>query len=207
MDSGEQVLDGVWRFTGVHPEWEPNDGWEPEVAWWAVRTTAGLVLIDPLAEDFEQLDEFVRKEGDCTGVVRTTYWHERSVTLAADRYGAPVLARPAPADAPRRRLDQFAQDGEPLADELLAFHVPRDDEIAVWLPGQRALVFGDVMLRDDAGRLTTCPDSWLSRAAGPAPLRAALRELARLPVEHVLVSHGPLVLGDGDRFMDALDAG
>jgi hypothetical protein len=79
----------------------------------------------------------------------------------------------------------------------VAFEMERADELALWLPVQAALLFGDAMLRSAAGELRTCPDSWLQPDGGPARLRALLGGLAELPVEHVLVSHGPLVLGNG----------
>lgn len=80
---------------------------------------------------------------------------------------------------------------------LHVLDVERADEIALWLPAQAALAFGDAMLRTGDGKLRQCPPSWLQPEAGPARLRAVLSGLDRFPVEHVLVSHGPLVLGDG----------
>ena len=73
----------------------------------------------------------------------------------------------------------------------------RADEIALWVPSLSALLFGDAMLRRDTGELRVCPDSWTQPDGGPARLRAVLGELTRLPVKHVLVAHGPLVLRDG----------
>lgn len=75
--------------------------------------------------------------------------------------------------------------------------VERADEIALWLPAQAALAFGDAMLRTAAGDLQRCPASWLQPEGGPTRLQAVLSGLNRFPVAHVLVSHGPLVLGDG----------
>ncbi len=72
-----------------------------------------------------------------------------------------------------------------------------------WLPGPSALIFGDAMLRAERGELRTCPDSWLQPDGGPARLRELLGHLTELPVEHVLVSHGPLVLGDGAAALEA----
>jgi hypothetical protein len=86
---------------------------------------------------------------------------------------------------------------ERLFGGLLALDVERADEIALWLPAQAALLFGDAMLRGDAGELHVCPDSWLQPDGGRARLRAVLSSLTEFPVEHILVSHGPLVLGDG----------
>jgi hypothetical protein len=79
---------------------------------------------------------------------------------------------------------------------LLALDVARDDEIAVWLAEQCALVVGDVMLRGADGHLRMCPEPWVARIGGYGRLRPALAPLLDLQPEHVLVSHGPLVLGD-----------
>lgn len=179
-----EVLRGLWRFESVHPEWTEEDGggeegWDPTVAWWAVAAQSGLVLIDPLVFDWPALDCLVEDRGGCAGIVRTCHWHQRSIAEAAARYEAEVWAR------------------SELPGELVAHDVERDDEIALWLPAQAALLFGDAMLRSAAGELQVCPDSWTQPEGGPARLRALLRDLAELPVEHVLASHGPLVLGDG----------
>jgi hypothetical protein len=192
-----EVLAGLWRFESVHPEWEDEtDGWEPEVAWWAIATEPGLVLVDPLALEWEALDDLVAAHGGCAAIVRTTYWHQRTIAEAAVRYRTEVWAR-APAPGVRHEpFDRELADRGRLPGDLVAHHTSRDDELSVWLPRHRALVFGDVMLRTREGRLQMCPESWLSRDGGREPLRAALAPLTGLGVEHVLVSHGPLVLGD-----------
>jgi hypothetical protein len=82
-------------------------------------------------------------------------------------------------------------------DGLRVIDVERADEIALWLPRQRALVFGDAMIRTREGRLRMCPESWTQPDGGPARLRLLLGKLTALPIEHVLVSHGPLMMGDG----------
>jgi hypothetical protein len=53
------------------------------------------------------------------------------------------------------------------------------------------------MIRSGTGELRVCPDSWTQPKGGSARLRSLLADLTELAVEHVLVSHGPLVLGDG----------
>jgi glyoxylase-like metal-dependent hydrolase (beta-lactamase superfamily II) len=196
------ILNGLWCFEAVHPEWTEEeggeDGWEPVVAWYAVATGRGLLLIDPLVSDWEEIDQMMNEHGGCAGVVRTIHWHQRTVAEAASRYRAEVWAGHPPNDPVRGRpLDHEVGDGDELWDGIRAFAMERDDEIALWLPAQAALVFGDAMLRRQTGELRVCPDSWTQPADGPARLRAVLGGLTRLPVEHVLVSHGPLVVGDG----------
>ena len=49
-----EIIEGLWRFEALLPEWTEHeggeDGWEQQVAWWAIATPHGLVLIDPLVD-------------------------------------------------------------------------------------------------------------------------------------------------------------
>ena len=198
--SGE-ILEGLWRFEARHPEWTEDEGgeegWDPIVSWWAVRTPAGLALIDPLIDDWRAIDELVQANSGCAGVIRTCHWHQRSIAEAAARFDAEVLASPHPRDRGWPSFDRGVSDREELFDGIVAVAMERDDEVALWLEGHRALVFGDAMLRARDGQLQVCPESWTQPEGGRARLISLLRELTELPVEHVLVSHGPLVLSDG----------
>jgi glyoxylase-like metal-dependent hydrolase (beta-lactamase superfamily II) len=204
-----EVLGGLWRFEALHPQWTEEeggeDGWEQTVAWWAVSSSRGLLLIDPLVVQWAELDALVEKHGRCAGVIRTVHWHQRSVAEAAARYGVSVWAKPPPrVERDWPPLDRALHQGDELLDGVQAFDVERGDELALWLPGQAALLFGDAMLRRPSGELRVCPDSWVQPEGGPARLRAVLAQLAKLPVEHVLVAHGPLVLGDGASLRGAI---
>jgi hypothetical protein len=196
-----QVIPGLWRFEALLPDWSEHeggeDGWEQSVAWWAVAAAGALVLIDPLIGDWEPPDRLVAGEGGCIGVIRTCHWHQRSIDRVARRYGVGVWARPDPKGRVLHAYDNEVKDRDEVFDRWRVIDVERDDEIALWLPRQRALVFGDAMIRTRAGELRVCPESWTQPEGGPARLRSLLGALSSLPVEHVLVSHGPLVLGDG----------
>jgi hypothetical protein len=196
-----QIIDGLWRFEALLPDWTENeggeDGWEHTVAWWAVAAEAGLVLIDPLVDDWDAVDRLLAEGGGCKGVVRTCHWHQRSIGDVAGRYGVDVWARPDSDRRVRHAFDHAVSDRDELFGLLRALDVERADEIALWLPRQGALVFGDAMIRTRAGELKVCPESWTQPAGGPVRLRSLLGALSDLPVEHVLVSHGPLVLDNG----------
>lgn len=197
----DPILDGLWRVEAIHPEWTEDEGgeegWEPSVAWWAVATPAGLVLIDPLVADWDPVDGLVAAHDGCAGILRTCHWHQRSVAETAERYGAPVWAKPAPGGTPGRPFDRALADGDTAIGGIVAYDLERDDEVAFWCPEQAALLFGDAMLRRESGELRRCPDSWTQPDGGAERLRTVLTALAeRLPARHVLVSHGPLVLGD-----------
>jgi hypothetical protein len=46
-EAPDPIDDGIWRWTARHPEWHPS-GFGDEVACFAVKTDAELLLIDPL---------------------------------------------------------------------------------------------------------------------------------------------------------------
>jgi hypothetical protein len=196
-----QIIEGLWRFEALLPDWTEQDGdedgWEQSVAWWAIAAADGLVLIDPLVDDWDAVDRLVAGGGGCTGVVRTCHWHQRSIVDVVRRYDVDVWARPYPDGGERHAVDHEVSNRDELFDVLRVIDVERADEIALWLPRQAALVFGDAMIRTPAGELRVCPESWTQPEGGPARLRSLLGALSGLPVENVLVSHGPLVLGDG----------
>src|SRR6202000_2560148 len=95
------------------------------------------------------------------GIVRTIHWHERTVAAAASRYGAPVFARTPPPGLSAGTIDRPVADGDVLPGDMIGHWLTNGDELALWLPIQQALVFGDAMLRGDDGTLRRCPDSWL----------------------------------------------
>ncbi len=117
---------------------------------------------------------------------------------AANRYSAEVWAKAHGEGEPGLyAFDRAVGEGDELFDGVRVFDVERGDEIALWLPRQAALVFGDAMIRTSVCELRMCPASWTQPAGGAARLRALLGALTELPVERVLVAHGPLVLGGG----------
>jgi len=202
-----EILPGLWRFEVLHPEWTPEDGgaegWEESVAWWAVAAVPGLVLVDPLVADWPPLDRLVDERGGCAGIIRTCHWHQRSIAEAAVRYRAEVWAKPPPSGTAADRFDHALHDGALVFEAVCVLDVERADEIALWLPAQAALAFGDAMLRTSVGHLRQCPASWLQPEGGSERLQAVLKGLGRFPVAHVLVSHGPLVLGDAPESLTA----
>jgi hypothetical protein len=107
--------------------------------------------------------------------------------------------------------DAFRREGE-LPGGIRAFQTARAAEVVYWLPEQRALAVGDVLLgagakprpTDDPLRL--CPESWLGKQSHE-DLRASLRPVLDLSLERVLVSHGkPVLSGGGQALAAALDA-
>ena len=51
----ERLAEGLWRWTALHPEWQPGDDWEREVGCVYAEAPDAVLLIDPLipADDEE----------------------------------------------------------------------------------------------------------------------------------------------------------
>jgi glyoxylase-like metal-dependent hydrolase (beta-lactamase superfamily II) len=177
----QEVATGLWRWTGLHPEWKRSDDWDEEVGCVYYEAPDAVVLVDPLAppEDEERfwaaLDRDVERAGKPVRILLTISWHDRSAEAIAKRYGA-------------------ATDGS-LPAGVEAHAVPSGEETVYWLAAHGALVFGDAVLGAEGGGVRLCPESWLEGTL--AQLKDELRPLLDLPVERLLVSHGEPVLRDG----------
>jgi glyoxylase-like metal-dependent hydrolase (beta-lactamase superfamily II) len=171
-----------------------HEEWQQEVGSLALTSDDGLILIDPLDPPAG-----VREPNH---VLLTVYWHNRS---AGELSPTRVWASKRSAHPLRNRgvdvTDPF-QAGDSLPAGIQAFQTARPSEVVFWLPAQRSLAVGDVLLgagakpRATADPLRLCPERWLGRATH-ADLRASLEPLLELPVERVLVSHGEPVLEGG----------
>jgi glyoxylase-like metal-dependent hydrolase (beta-lactamase superfamily II) len=184
----EEVAPGLRRWTAWHEEWEQ------EVASVALDGGEGLTLFDPLDPPAG-----LRRPDH---VLLTVFWHGRSTRdLAAGR----VWASSRSAGPLRNRgvnVTDVFRAGDELPAGIRAVQTARVNEVIFWLPDQRAVVVGDVLLgagakpRATQDPLRLCPERWLGKATH-ADLRATLRPLLELPVELVLTAHGEPVLSGG----------
>jgi glyoxylase-like metal-dependent hydrolase (beta-lactamase superfamily II) len=196
----QQLADGLWRWTGFHPEWKQVVG---SVYYEAADA---IVLVDPLVPEDEAerfwkaLDRDVKKAKKPVHVLVTVFWHTRNTKQIAERYGASVWAPTRGRPAIERRAgavtDTYAA-GDPLPGGVIPFATARAAEVVFWIPRHRAVVPGDVILGADGGGLRLCPRSWLPEKVDLAKLGESLRPLLELPVQRVLVSHGEPVLRGG----------
>jgi hypothetical protein len=186
----DEIAPGLRRWTAWHEEWKD------EVASLALDTDDGLLLIDPLVTPAE----FARPDH----VLLTVFWHGRTTSELGAKH---VWASTRSAQPLRNRgvevTDPF-RAGDDLPGAVQAFQTARVTEVAFWLPDQRSVVVGDVLLgagakpRPTSEPLRLCPERWLGKSTH-ADLKDSLRPLLDLPVERVLVSHGQPLLEDGKR--------
>jgi|SRR5215207_6937239 len=206
-----QLRPRLWHWSLPHPEWEPDDaeggeGWQQEVASYALVAEEELMLFDPLVpsvgtEDAERfwhaLDDDVHHHGP-PRILITIHWHCRSAQEILDRYeGTRVYVAEGRVHRVEDRVaytDVFAVE-DALPGGVVAKDADRGGEVAFWLPSHGALVFGDVVLGAKSGGARLCPPGWYA----PEPrekLVATLRSLLDLPVEILLLTHGDPVLDD-----------
>jgi glyoxylase-like metal-dependent hydrolase (beta-lactamase superfamily II) len=176
-----------------------SEEWGEEVGCVAVDSADGLLFFDPLDPPSEADHTFI-----------TVFFHARA---ARGRVWAPVRLVKRLQNRGVAVTDPF-EPGDELPGGVQCFETARDGEVVYWVPSERALVVGDVLLgagskprpTDDPLRL--CPERWVGGGRTHDDLRASLRPLLELPIEQVLVSHGAPVLADGRACLaEALERG
>jgi glyoxylase-like metal-dependent hydrolase (beta-lactamase superfamily II) len=201
----QELRPGLWRWTADHPDWTPEEDWPQEVASFYYEGPDAVVLIDPLVPPdererfFEHLDRDVHRADRPVAIVLSIFWHHRSAHELAERYGARVWIVERQYDRlvqriPATRVESHAARAT-LPGGIESLDVGRRNDVVLWLPEVRALMAGDILLGTDDGGVTVCPESWLGDE-DPNEIHATLRRLLELPVELILLGHGPPVVDD-----------
>lgn len=213
----EQIAPGIYSWTAAHPEWRTRIEWGHRVASYALVSEDILVLIDPLlpAEDSpEYASVLAELDGLAEGslaleIMITIPYHTRSAEALYLRYlgsephprlwGHKAVAKRLTDPSVRldilRPAEAVEQHGRPLAVPYPIGN-PRRYETPLWFPESHALAFGDAVVGSDDGLRV-----WQPGPFSPAWYREkflpTMIPLLELPVERVLVTHGPAVLQDG----------
>ncbi len=159
---------------------------EPEPAWMAraasaVALTDGSVWVfDPFDDGTGEAEERVRALGPVAGVVQLLDRHRRDCAAWARRFGVAHHVVP--------------RGGLPFA-LLDVVRVPRAwNEVAAWLPDTGTLVVADALANASGYRAAGEP-----LGVHPFLRMVPPRALGRLPVEHLLLGHGPALHGPAAR--------
>jgi glyoxylase-like metal-dependent hydrolase (beta-lactamase superfamily II) len=193
--SVEEIAPGLRRWTALHEEWDE------QVGSLAIDTDDGLVLVDPIDPP-----RGLRRPDH---VLLTVFWHYRSTPELGARHVWASSRAAQPLENRGVQVTDRVTDGTELPGGIRAFETARRGELVFWLPNQRAVAVGDVLLgsgakpRATSDPLRLCPERWLGKASH-ADLQNSLRPLLDLPVQRVLVSHGEPVLRAGKRALAAV---
>jgi hypothetical protein len=180
------------RWTAHHGEWDEDVGCV------AVDTEDGLVFVDPLDPPPEL--------GAPDHTLITVFFHARD---ARGRVWAPKQLVRRLQNRGVEVTDPF-EPGDDLPGGIGCFETARNAEVVYWLPAERSLVVGDVLLGAGAKPRATdeplrlCPQRWVGGGKSLDELKASLRPLLDLPIEQVQVSHGEPVLTDGHALLAEL---
>jgi glyoxylase-like metal-dependent hydrolase (beta-lactamase superfamily II) len=204
----QELRPGLWRWTGLHPDWSAEEDWGEEVSCYYAEAEDAITLIDPLippedsARFLEVLDRDVARAGLPVHILITIFWHARSAAELLDRYpGARVWAHEPARELVEERapVTDVFRPGETLPGGIFAVDGHRAFEVLFSIPAHRAIVTGDVLLGTRDGGLTLCPEEWLG-PRDPQEVRRGIREgLRDFPVERVLPTHGEPILDDAAR--------
>jgi hypothetical protein len=216
-DPPQQLADGLWRWTARHPEWHPGE-FGREVASFAIRAGQDVLLIDPLLPPAPEpvLDVLDGLLGDRVAILISIPYHVRSAEELWRRYRGRADCAIWGHAACTKRLKSRAgfreiELGVPLPAGVSAHAIgrPRRQEMPLYVPSHRALVFGDAVAAVDGelrvwsiGNVDARRASWYRERFNPT-----LEPLLELDFERVLVTHGEPVLKDGRAKLGAaLDA-
>jgi hypothetical protein len=207
-----EIASGIHRWTAPHPEWRTRHPWGHDVAAFALELPRSLILVDPLAPPepddlWRGLDPLVDGAPDGVEVFVTVPYHTRSSADVHARYRDRSPVRIWGHHAVAKRLggqvpvDTLAPGAElPAGAQAFTIGNPRRHEMPIYFPTHSALAFGDSVVGVD-GTLrvwesaeTPGRQSWYRDRFLPT-----LEPLTKLDVDHVLVTHGPPIVGGGRR--------
>lgn len=187
-----RLTDRLTYWTEPHPDWRPNPEWPEEVGCVLFRAADALVMIDPLIrhdldpEAWSWLDQVVSGANAPVTVLLTAPWHMRSTREVADRYGARVWSDP----LARARISDLPELGAvPAGIDIFKPRGVDEGQVAFFISSEHALVVAE-FFRGTAAGLRVCPSPATSDMS---EFMVSLAELARWPIERVLVGHGPPV--------------
>ena len=161
---------------------------------YAVETPAGTVLVDPPlpAGGWDDLDALA----PIAGVYVTNRNHSRAAEACAERYSAPVRIHELDAERAEARAGETVRGGETVGGQVVLVHVPGKSpgEVALHVPGRRALIVGDAVIGVPDGQLSTYPDD---KVDDRSQLGRSAARLLELDFESLLLCDGAPVITGG----------
>lgn len=205
LELADRIAPGLWRWARRHGEWHPGE-FGAEVVAFMAATERETLLIDPLLGAEDPVWTQIAATDGPLRILITIPYHARSAESVRERLGAEreVTIHGHPAVAKRLRssagFEPFAA-GDELPAGVSAHRIgnPRRFETPLLIPSHGALVFGDAVVGTELGTRI-----WSDRRVDEPVARfyaerfaPTLEPLLELGFEHLLLTHGPSVLGEG----------
>jgi len=172
----------------------------------AIRTTAGIYVIDPIPLAEDQL-RLLKGCDQIVGIIATNANHHRSALAYADRFLVPIFADPKtfPESKPRR-LNALSGDLKIGGDlEVIEIQGAVAGEIALYQESNGGtLVVGDVLINFESYGLAFLPRKYCDNEKR---MRRSLHQLLSRPAERIFFAHGmPILSGATARLQQLLEA-
>lgn len=165
----------------------------------------GNVLIDPvqmIESDLNHLHEL----GGASVIVITNSDHEREAEQFRNRTGAEIAVHEADAAALSVKADRLLQDHEEIVTGMQVVHLQHGKspgEIALYLPENRVVLIGDLVVGSPMGNFTLLEDSKLENASKAA---LELRKILSLSFDTILVGDGHSIFqGARQKLLESLE--
>jgi hypothetical protein len=207
----EDVAPGIWSWTARHSEWQAGQGWDEHVRCFCVETEDRTLLLDPLVEDddWAAVDDAVARRRLPVAVLLTQAAHARSAGAAARRYGAGVWGHAyAHEKVGGAEFHPIAhRDAAPGGARVLPFdELPGGSGTPLYLRSHAAVAIGDVFISVEGGlRIWWSSADEVEERWYRERYVTSLRRWLELPIERILVAHGPPVPGGADEIAAALE--
>jgi hypothetical protein len=190
MTAMREVLPGVLHWEREHP----NIGQAVS----SYLLAAEHVALNPLLPD--EGVEGLRAHGGVDAIVLTNRHHVRDIDAIRDAFAVTLhVPEAGREEVGRRAVGYRGGDTLPGGGVALDIGAISPDEAAVHLPAHRAIAFADGVIREGDGPLQFVPDFLMGDDPDEVKrgLRAAFEPLLELEPEHLLLAHGPPVIGGG----------
>lgn len=166
----QEVLPGLYFWQAYSPEVKT------ELSSVAIRTGAGLVLVDPIPLAPAAMEELMGF-GQPASIVLTNGNHERASAFFKQKFGVPIIAHEAAQED--FKADQIVREGEKIHGELEVVELAGfgSGEIALFSPtGPGVVMVGDALINVGSHGFAPLPDKYRSDAKiGRGPLEKLLK--------------------------------
>lgn len=168
--------------------------WKVDFNSYALQTTEGVVLVDPV-QPSPAVQDALEKLGEFSGIYLTNANHHRAADWFRKQYQLQVYAHEKARPDCETTIDVPVLDGEKLPGGLRVIYIPGSGagEIALHTNIDGGiLLLGDALLHSPGEGLAMLPDQYCD---DPAQARESLRKLPDLVFDAVTFAHGAPIVG------------
>jgi glyoxylase-like metal-dependent hydrolase (beta-lactamase superfamily II) len=187
-----EVVKNLHGWASFHPQWKVDFNS------YALKTSEGVVLIDPLKPDPAVVTQ-LEALGEPIRVLLTNAHHDRDADWFRKRYKIQVYAHEAAKPDCDTKIDVLLMDGERLPGAIKAMHLPGSaaGEMAFYAKTSGGIVLvGDTLLNQTDKGLTLLPDAYIE---DKKQALKSLQKLLELDFKVITFAHGDPITQNAKR--------